>query len=94
MACLPSSWWDMEYVHTHSTGLQNEHFKDTLVQHGAAWCMYVDDVLFDASFRPKATDAFLRVPLGRERTGGMFLRCSFPGIGFYNPRLGLALVLS
>ena len=43
--------------------------------------MHVDDVLFDAAFRPKTITLFVRVPLGRERTGGMCLRCSFPGIG-------------
>ena len=59
--------------------MQIKHLRGTLV-HG------VDDVLFDAAFKPKAEskanyDTFLRVPIRRESTGAMFLRCSFPGLG-------------
>ena len=94
MAFLQSAWRDMEHFHTpHST----EGCK--ISTSGVRWCsmayIHVDDVLFDAAFRPnESNDTFLQVPLERERTGGMFLRRSFPGIGLYNPRLGLALVLS
>ena len=54
----------------------------------------VDDVLSDAAFKRKATTFFLPIPLGREGTGGLSLRCSFLRIWFCHPHLGLSSVPS
>ena len=55
----------------------------------------VDGVLFGVAFRPKAIFSFSRIPLGRERTGGMFLSLQLSRYWVLpHPRFGLALLLS
>ena len=54
--------------------------------------MYVDDVLLDAAFGPKAMTLFCESHLGARGQVECFCG-SFPGIGFYSPRLDLSLVL-
>ena len=58
------------------------------MQHG------VDDVLLDAAFTPEAMTLSCESHLGARRQGVMLPRCSFPGIGFCNPRLSVSLLLS
>ena len=81
--CFWSTWYNIQYFYTHTSGAQNMHFSGTLV-HG------VEAVKVDAAFRPSATARLRESNLGARGQVECILDAVFPFAGMYNP--GFALV--
>ena len=69
--CFWSTWYNIEYFHTHSSGVQNMHFNGTLL-HG------VEAVKVDAALRPNATTNLRESNLGAREQGECILDAAVP----------------